>query len=134
MAAKEAQKKTSSGRPTERHICVLYYLDEKRYTGISNTTRWYKYARTAKDRAHDNLVTDVYGAMLAIVYDDYTGKDLYIMVRVVDDNGQARVETRWAKEAMRQDNLGTSRDPFGSFLKKTSKLYQAKAKRAKKEQ
>lgn len=101
----------------KRHIVVYYFVDAKRTAVIGGTTRWYKYPRSAKASAHDAMDLNLYGAGVAVVYDDSNGKDLYIFTRDV----QGRVVTAHTAEALKQKNLGTTRDPFGDFTKKLSK-------------
>jgi hypothetical protein len=101
----------------ERNIVVYYFLDATRMAVVSGTTRWYKYPRSAKSSAHDAMDLNLYGANVAVVYDDANGKDLYIFTRDVNGN----VVTAHTAEAMKQKNLGTTRDPFGDFTKKLSR-------------
>jgi hypothetical protein len=101
----------------KRNIVVYYFTDSTRSAVIANTTRWYKYARSAKATAHDAMDLNLYGAGVAVVFDDENGKDLFIFTRDVE----GRVVTAHTAEAMKQKNLGTTRDPFGDFTKKLSK-------------
>lgn len=102
----------------ERNIVVYYFTDSTRSAVIAGTTRWYKYARSAKDRAHDAMVENLYGANVAVVFDDENGKDLFIFIRTADN----KVETVWdPDEIKKQKYLATSRDPIGNFTRKLAK-------------
>lgn len=102
----------------KRNIVVYYFTDASRNAVIAGTTRWYKYARSAKDRAHDAMVENLYGANVAVVFDDDTGKDLFIFIRTAEN----KVETVWdVNEIKKAKYLATSRDPFGHFTKKLAK-------------
>jgi hypothetical protein len=109
----------------KRNIVVYYFTDSTRSAVIARTTRWYKYPRSAKATAHDAMDLNLYGAGVAVVYDDENGKDLVIFTRDVE----GRVVTAHTAEAMKQKNLGTTRDPFGDFTKKLAKS--AKTRRTK---
>jgi hypothetical protein len=102
----------------QRTIVVYYFTDSTRTSVISGTTRWYKYARSAKNMAHDAMVENLYGAGVAVVFDDDTGKDLFIFTRTADNE----VKTVYrADEIKKAKYLATSRDPFGDFTRKLSK-------------
>ena len=102
----------------KRTIVVYYFTDSNRSAVVSNTTRWYKYARSAKDRAHDAMVENLYGANVAVVFDDDTGKDLFIFIRTAEN----KVETVWdMNEIKKAKYLATSRDQLGTFTKKLAK-------------
>lgn len=100
-----------------RMIAVYYFTNSQRSHVLSGTTRWYKYARKASQAAHDAILHDLYGAAIAVVYDDTTGKDLYIYSR--DVNGE--VKTAYTAEALKPKNLGTPNDPFATFARKLTK-------------
>lgn len=102
----------------KRSIVIYYFTDSTRSAVISGTTRWYKYARSAKASAHDAMVENLYGAQVAVVFDDDNGKDLFIFTRTAEN----KVETAYdAREIKKAKYLATSRDPFGEFTKKLSK-------------
>lgn len=101
----------------KRNIVVYYFTDSTRSAVVSGTTRWYKYARSAKASAHDAMDLNLYGANVAVVFDDENGRDLYIFTRDVNGN----VVTAHTAEAVKQKNLATTRDPWGDFTKKLSK-------------
>jgi hypothetical protein len=101
----------------KRNIVVYYFTDAARTAVVAGTTRWYKYARRAKDSAHDAMVLDLYGAAVAVVYDDENGKDLYHFVRT----GANKVETVWNSETMKHKYMGISRDPKGDFTRKLAR-------------
>jgi hypothetical protein len=109
-----------------RTIVVYYFTDATKTAVISGTTRWYKYARSAKDRAHDAMVEDLYGAAVAVVYDDENGKDLFHFTR----NGENEVVTAFDASRIKQGKyLATSTDPKGDFTKKLSKRAKARIAR-----
>lgn len=113
--------------PNRRTIVVYYFTDATRSSVIAGTTRWYKYARSAKDSAHDAMVENLYGANVAVVYDDDAGKDLFIFTRTADNE----VKTVWrADEIKKAKYLATSRDPFGEFTRGLSKRAKSRQIRA----
>lgn len=101
-----------------RTIVVYYFTDSTRTSVIAGTTRWYKYARSAKDRAHDAMVENLYGAGVAVVFDDDTGKDLFIFIRSADNEVRTVYDLNEIKKAK---YLATSRDQLGNFTRKLAK-------------
>jgi hypothetical protein len=107
-------------KPYERNIATYYFADATKQHVISGTTTWSKYARSALKNAYDNMLYNVHGAMVCVIFDDYFGED-HAHITFGEDG---KPVIKFKRDLMKPEIAGTQKDPFGTFIKKLAKSHE----------
>lgn len=93
----------------ERNIITYYFSDYDERFEIKGSRRTAKYARSAVSRAVDNMMMNVFGAKVCVVYDDYFGEDHVIIRWTVD----GKLEVERLRDVTLPEVAGSSGDCAG---------------------
>ena len=109
----------SHSSESDRNIATYYFTDATKNYIIK--TIWSKYPRSAVQRAADRLSMNDLGASVAVIYDDAWGQDHAIITRSIE----GVITIQYRRDQTKSAIAGTSRDPFGEFVKKIAKSRQS---------
>jgi len=101
---------------SDRNICTFYFTDATKNYVIKHI--WSKYPRSAVQRAVDRMTMNDLGAQVAVVFDDYYGRDHAIITRDVQGN----VNVVYKRNPVSPLIAGASGDQFGEFAMRKSTL------------